>query len=33
MFSIVRPDSGNELRAVYERRILYSNLADYERLR
>ena len=33
MFSIVYPDSDNELRPVQERRILYLDLADYERLR
>ena len=33
MFSIVYPDSDNELRPVQERRILYVDLADYERLR
>jgi hypothetical protein len=33
MFSIVYPDSDNELRFVQERRILYLDLADYERLR
>jgi hypothetical protein len=33
MFSIVYPDSANELRPVQERRILYLDLADYERLR
>jgi hypothetical protein len=32
-FSIVYPDSDNELRLVQERRILYLDLADYERLR
>jgi len=33
MFSIVYPDSDYELRPVQERRILYLDLADYERLR
>jgi hypothetical protein len=33
MFSIVYPDSANKLRPVQERRILYLDLADYERLR
>ena len=33
MFSIVYPDSDNELRPVQERRILYLDLADDERLR
>ena len=33
MFSIVYPDSDNALRPVQERRILYLDLADYERLR
>ena len=33
MFSIVYPDNDNELRPVQERRILYLDLADYERLR
>ena len=33
MFSIVYPDSDNELRPVQEQRILYLDLADYERLR
>jgi hypothetical protein len=33
MFSIIYPDSDNELRPVQERRILYLDLADYERLR
>lgn len=33
MFSIVYLDSDNELHPVQERRILYLDLADYERLR
>jgi hypothetical protein len=33
MFSIVNPDSDNELRPVQERRILHLDLADYDRLR
>jgi hypothetical protein len=33
MFSIVYPDSDNELRPVQERRVLYLDLADYERFR
>jgi hypothetical protein len=33
MFSIVYPDTDNELHPVQERRILYLDLADYERLR
>ena len=33
MFSIVYPDSDNELRPIQERRILYLELAEYERLR
>ena len=33
MFSIVYPDSDNKLRPAQERRILYLDLADYERLR
>ena len=33
MFSIVYPDSDNELRPVQERSILYLDLPDYERLR
>ena len=33
IFSIVYPDSDNEFRPVQERRILYLDLADYERLR
>jgi hypothetical protein len=33
MFSIVWPDNDNELHPVQERRSLYLDLADYERLR
>jgi hypothetical protein len=33
IFSIVYRDSDNEWRLVQERRILYFDLADYERLR
>ena len=33
MFSIVYPDRDNELRPDQERRILYLDIADYERLR
>jgi len=33
MFSIVYPDSDNELRPAEERCSLYLDLADYERLR
>ena len=33
MFSIVYPDSDNELRPAQERCSLYLDLADYERLR